>query len=334
MTLTRILLAACCILGSSCSEPWHAQDDTTPINTTTPGDDCTASPSAWTCQGITKCAAGCGTNLDCVNTCKAKGCSGAQAAFTAVMTCTMKSCLSDCMSGFGAACDKCTAQACKAETDACNSNTCPGGSSGGKCDSPSPSRQDGGSAPAQADGGAAPEASTSKTCATCNDINTCASKCGTDMNCVNACKATACTEAQTAFDAITSCVMGKCLMSCLGGFDDTCNKCASGSCKTEIDACTANTCPASCNGGGSPAPTPSASSTCTQIVSCKQGSFFLDDCASKGCASAQQSFQALDKCVQANCGLSCFLSYGSPFCPGCITQSCAAAWQACQANHC
>jgi hypothetical protein len=327
MTPARILiLIAFALMG--CDEAWHLEDESALDPSVGGGSPAGEQPSAlWSCDQVSQCAGACGTNMDCVNTCKARGCSGAQVAFDAITSCVMAKCLSSCMSGFGPECDRCTRVACKAETAACDAQSCPPTSS-----STPPDQNQPGAAPPSPE----PPPAGSTGCVSCAGIQSCASGCGTDMGCINTkCKPQDCGEAQAAFDAVTSCIMAKCLSACMGGYTPDCAKCADSSCKAAMEACQANTCPATATcGSGMPSPqAPQAS--CKELVQCKQAAGIFDgNCTQRGCPSAQQLFTALGSCAKSACSFECLLGWGAASCMSCLGWKCRDQWQSCDSNQC
>jgi hypothetical protein len=94
-----------------------------------------------TCVEIMNCIATCGqSDQACMNACVAAGTADAQAKFQALLTCMNNamtgSCSADCADPSSQACIDCVAQACTAETQACQGGgTATGSNSGAICNS-------------------------------------------------------------------------------------------------------------------------------------------------------------------------------------------------------
>jgi hypothetical protein len=78
--------------------------------------------------------------------------------------------------------------------------------------------------------------------ATCSDVLTCITACGTDVACLLACRNTGCASAVSAIDLLVACGLTTCSSSCKGGYDATCQACLQASCSTYWSACTSNSC--------------------------------------------------------------------------------------------
>ncbi len=125
--LTAGLLLGACSDDDNTSNANQHQDATVQEDATSQIDAATGEDASgpWTCEQIGNCANECGTDINCVNDCKSKGCDSAQQAFSDLMTCVIQNC-ADCMTDpQSQACNDCRTSKCGTETQACYDNTCP-----------------------------------------------------------------------------------------------------------------------------------------------------------------------------------------------------------------
>jgi len=78
----------------------------------------------------------------------------------------------------------------------------------------------------------------------CGQVMTCSDSCGNDMGCINNCRDNGCTDAQTAFDDVMTCMLSSCMADCVADPQSTaCGICVGTNCATETSTCVSNTCP-------------------------------------------------------------------------------------------
>ncbi len=235
-----VVLLGCAIAVAACSDPEFAEADggasvTAP---TAPGTKPGCSPgagSAWSCKSIAECAKGCGTSMDCIDTCAAKGCASAQEIFGKNRQCVMASCLLSCTSGMNAGCLACAKQKCSTYA-ACQDHTCPPVDCSAKADDP---------AAASADGGAPAPAATPPT--SCWQVVECAGLCIPFLpGCPEGCRAKACPAAQAAYDRLIGCAQKSCVswsnVLCWAAHFSSCAGCRADRCAQENDACVKTSC--------------------------------------------------------------------------------------------
>ena len=241
--------------------------------------DCASEPvcsgSGQTCSEVMTCAQACGNDVTCINACRAAGCQTAQDGFDDVLGCMLGTCFGDCGTDpTSQACQTCLALNCVMEISACISDQC---QTGGEtnCGDGVDNDSDGDTDCADSDCAADPlcSSTTEIDCADgvdndndgdtdcadsdcsghpscsgtgwdCVDILTCSANCGSDMVCVQNCRAGGCPSAQQAFDDTYTCMVSSCLSDCLADPQSAaCLGCMNTSCSTELTACTTHSCP-------------------------------------------------------------------------------------------
>lgn len=186
----------------------------------------------------------------------------------------------------------------------------------------------------------------------CSQIGECARGCGTNLDCIVACKSKGCPTGKEAFEKTSACVQAKCLGSCLGGFSEACWACAQKSCPADTAACEQQFC-----GGGtpvavcaemgsSPPPPPDGpsggSENCATMRQCASACLLTScvaACRQEGCPAGLAALNDLFNCARAKCSLQCgslfdYPLLGSLLCKPCVEMSCLPEISACDAQKC
>ena len=186
----------------------------------------------------------------------------------------------------------------------------------------------------------------------CLQIGECAKGCGTNLDCIVACKGKGCPEGKTAFENNSSCVQNKCLGSCLGGYSDACWACAKKSCPAETTACENQVCGGGSKGVvcaelGTPPPPPDGpsgggSDSCATMRQCTSAcllSSCVGTCRQTGCLAGLVALNDLFNCARTKCSLQCGALFdypllGSLLCKPCVEMSCLKEIAACDGTKC
>jgi len=203
-------------------------------------DDPACAQSGLTCSDVLTCTQGCAGDFTCIQDCQASGCDSAQALSQDVLICILTNCFADCQADPSSlTCLSCMGTSCSSELAACFADTCT------PVEDCSNNIDDDGDTLVDCDD---PDCSSDPACAvsnaTCTDVLSCANACGTNPTCVSDCRDTGCASAQTAFDALETCVVSNCAGPCGGNPSGPgCQNCLNSSCSTELGDCSSNTCP-------------------------------------------------------------------------------------------
>jgi hypothetical protein len=321
---------------------------------------------------VLECSYGCGSveNYNCLQACGQEGCDSAQTLIQDVLYCAAMSCYQECQTDLqDAGCQSCIGASCSDELAACLADDCPVPTTETNCTDEEDNDLDGDTDCEDTDCADHPSCLTEEL--TCSGVFTCAESCGTDYQCVQACRDAGCQSAQQVVDALLQTCGQSCGMTCMGGLGSAeCQTCLASSCPNEYAACQEDDCTGtfsfewSCgddadNDGdtlidcddddctGSPA-CQVGGDNCSEILACVDTCQSWDNqcrqaCYQAGCTSAQTAFDELRT--------TCFGTYQNPgpcprtmngacvdldsqTCIDCMSTNCSTDYTACLSDTC